>query len=578
MDKLMNVLIIGENSYIKRLSKYAIKYGMSITIIKSPEEIDNINKDLYFEIVFYDYEFDINNLINSIKQNNRTKDSTNIIINSTPKLLSSEEYFSISSGIKYCDFESILRLVIKLRKMNDELHDLQDDFCLDYNAEITDDLRKYELEALNAISITISGSLDLQVILDMACSKILEISGMGIGIIYLVDEKNQNLTMAAQHGLTRKVAEAISVFPISPGSVASQIVNSGQPVIRNSFEGTEFPVTYERLELISGLDIKTFVAIPLKTREQITGILYLINNKIKIVTSNDLEILTLAGNQVGIAIDNARLYKAARYELEERKKTEVKLENIAGLYSRVLDNINDIIFSADINGRVLYMSNVVEKMFGYTSEEILGKPFTVYVHQDDLPLLIKKFQQVLEGRYEPSTYRIRHKDGTYLWVKSSSKVFYKDGKPAGINGVITDVTSLKTTEFAIDEKLKMISNLTANIPGFIFKLRHTKGIGWIFDYISDGVNDIGYTSVEITNNFMLFIGTLRIEDQGILWATLDDSLRNHTDIEMMLRYRSKNGYEVNMQFAAKPQIWNDNDAVWYGCAIRLDGVLSIMNN
>ncbi len=579
MDKKIqiNTLLIGDKSYITRLGKYAVKFGMSLTSIKHLNDINNISDKITFDIVIYDIDFEINNSIESIKKNIRIKDSSYIVIKSSSNNQSSDD-ITISPDIKYIDLESILSLLIKFRKNKQDLNDLQDDFCLDYNAEITDDLRKYELEALNAISMTISSSLDLQIILDLACSKILEISGMEIGIIYLVDEVNKNLTMTAQRGLTRKIVEAISNFPITPGSVASQLIDSHQLVIRNTFDGSEFPVTNERLELVTGLDIKTFIAIPLKSREQITGILYLLNNKMKIITSNDIEIMTLAGNQVGIAIDNARLYKSARYELEERKKAEQKLCDAVGLYSRILDNINDIIFSTDINGRVIYMSNVVERVFGYTSEEIIGKPFTVYVHQDDLPILIKKFQQVLDGQYEPANYRIRHKDGTYLWVKSSSKVFYKDGKPAGINGVLTDITSLKINESAVEDKFKMVTRLSANLPGFIFKLRHTKDIGWIFDYISDGVGDIGYTSTEITDNFMLFIGALRMEDQGALWASLDDSLRNHTEVEMMLRYRSRAGNEVNLQFVAKPDIWNENDTVWYGYSIRLDKILSLVNN
>ena len=77
---------------------------------------------------------------------------------------------------------------------------------------------------------------------------------------------------------------------------------------------------------------------------------------------------------------------------------------------------------------------------------------------------------------------------------------------------------------------------------------------------------------------MLFIGALRMEDQGALWASLDDSLRNHTEVEMMLRYRSRAGNEVNLQFVAKPDIWNENDTVWYGYSIRLDKILSLVNN
>ncbi len=578
MGKQMNVLIAG-NLKFKKLIDNSVKYGLMTTAISSKDEIDNISQDIIFDVVFIEDGIEADKFIELLKSDIHSKSASIILIQSAETKISLITVdAAISGDIEYTNFASIMNTLLKFKKLEEELHDLQDDFCMDYSADIADDLRKYELEALNAISLTISESLDLQIVLDLALGKILEISGIDMGMIYFVSDDRSMVKMAAQHGLKRKVVEAISSFPVTPGSVAAQVIESYLPLVRDAFQDSEFPVTKERFESVDGLDVKTLIAIPLISREQIIGILYLCNSKIKIITSNDIEILTLAANQVGIAIDNARLYKSARFELEERRKAEQKLCDTVTLYNRVIDDINDVVFSSDTNGRILYMSRVVEKIFGYTQEEVIGKPFTVYVHQNDLPILIKKFQSVLEGKREASKYRIRRKDGTYLWVRSSSKVFYIDGKPAGINGVITDITGIQINEAEFEDKFNLLNKMIDDIPGFVFKLRHSKGIGWIFDYISDNAEDVGYSPLEIQKNFMLFIGALRMEDQGALWAELDDSLRNHTKIEIHLRYRNRDGNEVNMQFAAQPEIWNENDATWHGFALRLNEIALPLQN
>ena len=53
-------------------------------------------------------------------------------------------------------------------------------------------------------------------------------------------------------------------------------------------------------------------------------------------------------------------------------------------YRALVENINDVIFSLDAQGRFTYISPAIERFAFYKANEIMGQPFTRFVHPDDL--------------------------------------------------------------------------------------------------------------------------------------------------------------------------------------------------
>jgi len=142
-----------------------------------------------------------------------------------------------------------------------------------------------------------------------------------------------------------------------------------------------------------------------------------------------------------------------------------RVKETAESYRDLVENINDVIFSADENGRVTYVSPRVKTFMGYDPSEIMGKSFTEFVHPDDLPFLLGRFQEIEKGILRPSEYRLRAKSGKYHWVRSSTRPIFNGDHFTGLKGLFIDITEerqLKESLLQI-QKMEAISTLTGGI-------------------------------------------------------------------------------------------------------------------
>ena len=148
-------------------------------------------------------------------------------------------------------------------------------------------------------------------------------------------------------------------------------------------------------------------------------------------------------------------------EITDREKTEEALTQSGNSYRQMVENINDIIFTVNLEGIIIYINPAVEQIGGYKVEECLGKPFTTFVHPDDLPFILEKFELTLSGNSEPLEFRFIDRNGIILYLRTSSRPLYDRNRVVGITGVISDITPQKLAEKALresEEKYRTILN------------------------------------------------------------------------------------------------------------------------
>jgi len=117
----------------------------------------------------------------------------------------------------------------------------------------------------------------------------------------------------------------------------------------------------------------------------------------------------------------------------------------------LVENINDVIFSLDVEGRIEYVSPAVERFTRYHPGEVTGQPFSRYVLPEDVEGLMANFQHALQGVLNPSEFRMVTKDGELRHMRTSSRLRLEDGKVAGLTGVMTDITERVQGEVALKE-------------------------------------------------------------------------------------------------------------------------------
>ncbi|MDI6721570.1 MAG: PAS domain S-box protein, partial [Candidatus Aenigmarchaeota archaeon] len=203
--------------------------------------------------------------------------------------------------------------------------------------------------------------------------------------------------------------------------------------------------------------------------------------------------------------DAKKYYQVIYNDITERRRAETELQKTQDLYRLLADNINDAIWIMDFKLNLLYVSPSVEKLYGYTLEEVktlkLKKLFTpdsyhkvteAYAVELSSAMAIKSPPPGTRHVMELEAY---HKDGRKIWIENRvSLIRDEHGKPLSILGETKDITERKQAQELLkksEEQYRLLAD-------------HMKDQVWLMDlnmqitYISPSVERLlGYASDEI---------------------------------------------------------------------------------
>ena len=79
-------------------------------------------------------------------------------------------------------------------------------------------------------------------------------------------------------------------------------------------------------------------------------------------------------------------------DVSQKKRTEEKLRKSEETYRNLVESINDVINEISLDGTIKYISPAIEKIVGYTAEELTGTNVFRIVYQEDIPGLLKRLE------------------------------------------------------------------------------------------------------------------------------------------------------------------------------------------
>ncbi|MFC2071149.1 GAF domain-containing protein [Chloroflexota bacterium] len=189
--------------------------------------------------------------------------------------------------------------------------ELKDSLAQKEERAVESENRARHLVVLNAIATTVGHSLDLERVLHDSLEQVLRLMPIESGCIYLKEGESPQLQLKAHHNFTEEWMDIISQL------------------------GQEIGVTTEVVfyDKVTNGESVTFVRVPLTSKAQSLGVMWLASPGLRRFTSEEIDLLTSIGHQVGVAVDNARLFQ----EAGQRESEAQALHRLGIEISRLLD-------------------------------------------------------------------------------------------------------------------------------------------------------------------------------------------------------------------------------------------------
>jgi diguanylate cyclase (GGDEF)-like protein/PAS domain S-box-containing protein len=146
--------------------------------------------------------------------------------------------------------------------------------------------------------------------------------------------------------------------------------------------------------------------------------------------------------------DFARAYQALTAEVEERKAAERALRASEERFRSLVQNSSDVISIVDADGSVRYHSESVRRVLGYDPAELVDGDPLALVHPDDRDRVARFVAEAAlrPGVTPAETWRVRHRDGTWLHSETVAANLLEDANVRGLVLNTRDVSDRKELE------------------------------------------------------------------------------------------------------------------------------------
>ncbi len=294
-------------------------------------------------------------------------------------------------------------------------------------------------------SQTITSTLDYRKTFDAIASNALDIIGGDSCRIYILDDDGETLKPIVAHkaeheqkiiSATARLGEGLIGSVAAEGKI--EIVNNAQ----NDSRAVQIPGT--------PLDNQHFMISSLKYQNKVVGAMAVIRKEETPFNEDELDVFTVFSGVASNVLANSKLHD----EIEAKRK----------FMETLLESCPDAITVNDSDGLFTFFSKGAEEIFGYSQEDILGKP--VYEYYEGGKDTAREIAEILEREGKITNYstNIKCSDGKIIPIDLSASLLRSDdGELMGAVAVSKDMRQRvelenKLLELSIRDELTGLFN------------------------------------------------------------------------------------------------------------------------
>jgi len=214
------------------------------------------------------------------------------------------------------------------------------------------------------------------------------------------------------------------------------------------------------------------------------------------------------------------------------QKTQHQLQSL-------VENVHAIGFEVDLEKNVFcFVSPKIYEILGYQINDWHSiEKWLALIHNEDRLMVRRLFDakdiHAQENKSQNLSFRIRHKNGQFIWVLAHITYQLTETHSACILGVLIDISEQKSIEASLELAVKDANQLTQEQQTFLslfdmgdivlFKWRNNKN--WNVDYVSLSVECLlGYTPEDFTEAGKLYANCIHPHDLSRVLSEVENAI------------------------------------------------------
>lgn len=231
-----------------------------------------------------------------------------------------------------------------------------------------------------------------------------------------------------------------------------------------------------------------------------------------------------------------RDFKERTYQLRE---SQLK-------YMEIVESIHDAIVIMQ-DGYTKFVNRVATEATGYTMQELLGAPFTDFIHPYDRVTVEGYYRKTLNGEEASPVYtaKVLRKDGSSFWAENHSARTSWEGRPAVLN-VVRNVSERIEAQEALRESEEKYRGIFEQATDSILLM--DLETGRLVDFNESAHKNLGYTREEFARLTIADIEALEAQEEA---KRQRERLINDGEDICETKYRRKDGEVRDMQMRTR---------------------------
>ncbi|MBU1356407.1 MAG: PAS domain S-box protein [Candidatus Edwardsbacteria bacterium] len=426
---------------------------------------------------------------------------------------------------------------------------------VEVSRDITESKRALEQEtkrlldkgAISETALQLAKTSDEEQIFKLISQGIHKLAGNAVATVSSFDSSDSTLTLreiAGSPASLKKISEVLgkNTGPLKLQNIPPRVIKKFRMGRLITLAGGLTEVFLDNLPsrminaLSSGLGIQQVYGMGLYCGQNILGTIIICQLDKRAGLNQDL--IENFINQAAMALSRVKAEKEIKYSQD--------------YFKAIIDNTSEIITILDSDGIIKFKSLSAAHELGYQPEQLIGRNVFDFIHPEDVPGLIAKFNQELlnTGKKVRLELRFKHKDGTWQTLDATSINLLDNPSVNGLVISSRNITQRKKNELALKqsgavlkESQRKLETLMGNLPGMVYRCRNDRD--WTMEITNDACRDLtGYDPADIiANKTVSFAQLIHPADREMVWSDIQIAVQKKKAYQLIYRIIARDGTE-----------------------------------